>query len=120
MDGVARNISGVNPANPNLSPGPQIVAIPGPSVMPPRVLEAFSRAMPDIYEGELIEASDALWELLPPIVGTSTAEQFIAISNGHGAWEMALANLVTPGDKLLVANCGVFAAGWGEMARAMG
>ena len=120
MHTAARNIGGVNPSNSNLSPGPQVVAIPGPSVMPPRVLEAFGRAMPDIYEGELIEASDALWELLPPIVGTSTAEQFIAVSNGHGAWEMTLANLVTPGDKLLVANCGVFAAGWGEMAQAMG
>lgn len=105
---------------PNLSRGPQVVAIPGPSIMPPQVLQAFSRPIPDIYEGELIDASDELLELLPPIVGTTTAEQFIAISNGHGAWEMTLANLVRPGDKVLVANCGVFAAGWGEMARTMG
>lgn len=88
--------------------------------MPPEVLGAFSRPIPDIYEGELIEASDALWELLPPIVGTTTAEQFVAISNGHGAWEMALANTLAPGDRVLVANCGVFAAGWAEMAERMG
>ncbi len=108
---------------PNLSFGPQTVAIPGPSIMPPQVLAAFARPIPDIYEGELIEVSDTLWELLPPIVGTSLAggaEQFIAISNGHGAWEMALANTLLPGDKVLVANCGVFAAGWGEMAARLG
>ena len=108
----------------NLAHGPQTVAIPGPSIMPPQVLAAFSRPIPDIYEGELIEASDELWELLPPIVGATVkpgaTEQFIAISNGHGAWEMALANTLAPGDTVLVANSGVFAAGWGEMAARMG
>lgn len=114
---------GVSPRTANLSHGPHTVAIPGPSIMPPTVLAAMARPIPDIYEGELIEVSDELWDVLPPIVGTSLAggaEQFIAISNGHGAWEMALANTIAPGDRVLVANCGVFAAGWGEMAARMG
>jgi alanine-glyoxylate transaminase/serine-glyoxylate transaminase/serine-pyruvate transaminase len=103
-----------------VSHGPQIVAIPGPSIMPPRVLAAFSRPIPDIYEGELIDISDEILHLLPQVVRTTSAQQFTAISNGHGAWEMALANTLAPGDRVLVANSGVFAAGWGAMARQMG
>jgi len=100
--------------------GPELVAIPGPSIAPPQVLAAMARPMPDIYQGELIEVSDELWETLPPIVGTTTSEQFVAICNGHGAWEMALMNTLSPADRVLVANCGVFAAGWAEMARHLG
>jgi len=103
-----------------LANGPQFVAIPGPSMVPPQVLAAFSRPIPDIYEGELIEVSDELWSTLPAIAGTTDAAQFVTISNGHGAWEMALANTLSPGDHVLVANCGVFAAGWGELAAELG
>lgn len=105
---------------PNLSHGPTTVAIPGPSIVPPNVLAAMARPIPDIYQGELIDVSDELWELLPPIVGTRTARQFITISNGHGAWEMTLANTLGEGDRVLVANSGVFGAAWAEMATRMG
>ena len=36
--------------------GRPMVAIPGPSVVPDRVLSAMHQAMPNIYEGELIES----------------------------------------------------------------
>jgi len=44
----------------SLSAGPEIVAIPGPSVMPERVLNAMHRSMPDIYSGEIFAATDDL------------------------------------------------------------
>ena len=50
-----------------LSRGRELVAIPGPSVIPDRVLSAMHRAMPNIYEGELIEASDSVFRDLPAI-----------------------------------------------------
>jgi alanine-glyoxylate transaminase/serine-glyoxylate transaminase/serine-pyruvate transaminase len=40
----------------------------------------------------------------------------ITISNGHGAWAMALSNTLSRGDHVLVLECGVFARVWAEMA----
>ena len=44
----------------------------------------------------------------------------IYISNGHGAWEAALANVAGPGDKVLVPATGRFGHGWAEVARSLG
>ncbi len=99
----------------SLGAGPEIVAIPGPTVMPERVLQAMRRPMPDIYEGELTEVIDEVWAELPGIAKT-TGRVFITISNGHGAWEMALTNTLSRGDRVLVLECGRFAGVWGEMA----
>jgi alanine-glyoxylate transaminase/serine-glyoxylate transaminase/serine-pyruvate transaminase len=109
-------IAGVTP--PPLTPlaaGPEIVAIPGPSVMPARVLNAMHRPMPDIYAGEITEVIDDVFDILPTIAGT-TSRAFVPIGNGHAGWEMALANCCSRGDLVLVLDCGRFAAIWGEMA----
>jgi alanine-glyoxylate transaminase / serine-glyoxylate transaminase / serine-pyruvate transaminase len=99
----------------SLAHGPQVVAIPGPSVVPPRVLEAMSRSMPDIYAGDIIPATDALFDALPGLART-VHRGYVTISNGHGAWEMALSNTLSRGDRVLVLECGRFAQVWGEMA----
>jgi alanine-glyoxylate transaminase/serine-glyoxylate transaminase/serine-pyruvate transaminase len=99
----------------SLAHGPQVVAIPGPSVAPPRVLEAMSRAMPDIYAGEILTATDDLFDALPGLARTAQ-RGYVTISNGHGAWEMALSNTLSRGDRVLVLECGRFAQVWGEMA----
>ncbi|MEO1468529.1 MAG: aminotransferase class V-fold PLP-dependent enzyme [Pseudomonadota bacterium] len=87
--------------------------------MPDRVLEAMSRPMPNIYEGRLVEMSEAMLAALPGIAGTA-GRAFCAVSNGHGAWEMALTNTLSRGDKVLVLESGRFAVGWGEQARMLG
>ena len=99
----------------NLSQGREIVAIPGPSIIPDRVLSAMHRAMPDIYEGDLTTVIDSVWAWLPEVVQTS-GRVFVPIGNGHAAWEMALSNTLSRGDHVLVLNCGRFAAIWAEMA----
>ena len=99
----------------NLSQGREIVAIPGPSIIPDRVLSAMHRAMPDIYEGDLTTVIDSVWAGLPEVVQTS-GRVFVPIGNGHAAWEMALSNTLSRGDHVLVLNCGRFAAIWAEMA----
>ena len=91
------------------------MAIPGPSVVPTRVLSAMHRAMPDIYDGELLSVTDEVFDALPGLVGT-TNRAFVTISNGHGAWEMAISNTLSRGDEVLVLNCGLFAEVWGDMA----
>jgi alanine-glyoxylate transaminase/serine-glyoxylate transaminase/serine-pyruvate transaminase len=99
----------------SLAAGPEIVAIPGPSVIPDRVLNAMHRAMPDIYAGELITVIDDVFDALPAIART-TSRVFVPIGNGHAGWEMALANTLSRGDRVLVLDCGRFAAIWGDMA----
>ena len=93
--------------------------MPGPSVIPDRVLTAMHRSMPNIYEGELIEVTESVFRDLPPIAGTG-GRVFLPISNGHGAWEMALTNTLCRGDGVLVLATGRFAPGWGEQATKLG
>jgi len=103
----------------NLNHGRALTSIPGPSVIPDRVLSAMHRAMPNIYEGELIETGDSVFRDLPAIAGTK-GKVFVPISNGHGAWEMALTNTLSRGDGVLVLGTGRFAPGWGDMAAKLG
>lgn len=90
-------------------------AIPGPSVMPDAVLRAMHRAAPNIYAGELVDMMPALVEDLRGVARTR-GKVAIYISNGHGAWEAALANTVAPGQKVLLPATGRFGIGWGEVA----
>ncbi len=103
----------------NLNRGRPLTSIPGPSVIPDRVLSAMHVAMPNIYEGALVETSETIFADLPKIARTG-GRAFIAIANGHGAWEMALTNTMKRGDKVLVLESGRFAIGWGEQARVLG
>ena len=103
----------------NLNRGRPITSMPGPSIIPDRVLSAMHRSMPNIYEGEIVDVSLSVFEDLPSIAQTS-GKAFMAISNGHGAWEMALTNTLNRGDKILVLESGRFAIGWGDQGKVLG
>ena len=103
----------------SLSHGRPMVSIPGPSVIPDRVLAAMHRPMPNIYEGDLVEVSYSVQDDLKTIARTQRPV-YISVSNGHGAWEMAISNTLSRGDKVLVLESGTFAVGWGEMAEVSG
>ncbi len=103
----------------SLAHGRHYLAIPGPSVMPDRVLQAMHRAAPNIYTGELVEMVHGLVPDLKAVARTSH-DVAMYISNGHGAWEAALTNTLSRGDKILVLGTGRFCIGWGDMATALG
>lgn len=103
-----------------LASGRHYAAIPGPSVMPDRVLAAMHRAAPDIYEGELHDLVDSLYPDLCAAAGTVSGRCAIYICNGHGVWEAALANVLRPGDEVLVAATGRFGHGWAQVAARLG
>ncbi len=102
-----------------LARGRHLVSIPGPSVIPDRVLSAMHRAMPNIYEGALVEMSKGILAEIPSLARTE-GHGFIAITNGHGAWDMALSNTLSKGETVLVLESGHFAPGWGNQAAVMG
>ena len=103
----------------SLNFGRSLMAIPGPSVIPERVLNAMHRPSPNIYEGALIDLTASLYPDLKTVAQTK-GDAAIYIANGHGAWEAAIRNVVKAGDKVLVLATGRFGLGWGEMAASMG
>ena len=99
--------------------GREFLAIPGPTTMPDEVLQAMHRPSLDIYSHEMIDLTDSLHADLSKLFATK-AKSYIHISNGHGAWEAALSNVLSRGDKVLVLESGRFAVGWGNAAGLMG
>ncbi len=102
-----------------LSHGRTYLAIPGPSVLPDRILAAMQRPSPNIYTGALIDMVAGMWPDLKALAGT-TGHVAAYICNGHGAWEAANANLFSRGDKALVLATGTFGYGWANAARGLG
>src|SRR3979490_1901538 len=100
-------------------PGREFLAIPGPTPMPDEVLQAMHRPALDIYSNEMVVLMHGLLADLSKLFRTK-GHSYIHIANGHGAWESALSNVLSRGDKLLVLESGRFAIGWGNAASAMG
>lgn len=102
----------------SLAHGRHYLAIPGPSVMPDRVLQAMHRPAPNIYTGEL---PDMVAGIVPDLKAVARTKHNVAmyIANGHGAWEAALVNTLSRSDRILILGTGRFCLGWGEMAAAM-
>ena len=99
--------------------GRPLVAIPGPSIMPERVLAAMRTPMPNIYAGELVEVTEEVFARLPSVARTS-GHALAAIGNGHSGWEMAAANTLNRGDKVLVVETGRFPEVWGRFLTVSG
>ena len=99
--------------------GREFLAIPGPTTMPDEVLQAMHRPALDIYSEQMVELTESLLADLSKLFATQ-GQSYIYIANGHGAWEAALSNVLSRGDKVLVLESGRFAIGWGNAAAAMG
>src|ERR1700723_534025 len=99
--------------------GREFLAIPGPTTVPDEVLRAMHRPAVDIYAGPLLALTDGLMRDVARVFNTK-GRAYIYSANGHGAWEAALTNVLSRGDKILVLESGRFAIGWGEHARRMG
>src|ERR1700744_3542058 len=99
--------------------GREFLAIPGHTNMPDEVLRAMHRPALDIYSDQMVELTDSLLRDLSRLFATK-GHSYIHIANGHGAWEAALTNVLSRGDKVLVLESGRFAIGWGNNAARMG
>jgi alanine-glyoxylate transaminase/serine-glyoxylate transaminase/serine-pyruvate transaminase len=99
--------------------GREFLAIPGPTTVPDEVLRAMHRPAVDIYSGALLALTDSLMRDVARVFNTK-GRAYIYIANGHGAWEAALTNVLSKGDKILVLESGRFAVSWGNNAARMG
>jgi alanine-glyoxylate transaminase / serine-glyoxylate transaminase / serine-pyruvate transaminase len=100
--------------------GREFLAIPGPTTMPDEVLQAMHRPALDIYSQQMTDLTAGLLRDLGKLFATDSGKIYIHIANGHGAWEAALSNVLSRGDKVLVLESGRFAVGWGNAAALMG
>jgi alanine-glyoxylate transaminase/serine-glyoxylate transaminase/serine-pyruvate transaminase len=99
--------------------GREFLAIPGPTTVPDDVLRAMHRPAVDIYSPSLAQLTDSLLRDLSGLFRTE-GRSYIYIANGHGAWEAALTNVLSKGDRILVLESGLFAAAWGDNAARLG
>ena len=99
--------------------GREFLAVPGPTNIPDEVLQAMHRPAVEIYSEPLIALTDGLLRDLGKVFATAT-RPYIYIANGHGAWEAALTNVLSRGDKILVLASGQFAVAWGDAAARLG
>jgi serine---pyruvate transaminase len=96
-----------------------LLLLPGPMQVPAQVLQAAERPMFSHRSAEMIELLLRLEGGVQPLFGTNGDVLFLAAS-GTGAMESAICNLTSPGDEVIVAVGGVFAARWAEIASAYG
>jgi alanine-glyoxylate transaminase/serine-glyoxylate transaminase/serine-pyruvate transaminase len=102
-----------------LRAGREFLSIPGPTVIPDAVLAAMQKPAVDIYSGPLVALTASLLADMSKMFRTE-GRSYIYAANGHGAWEAALTNVLSRGDKVLVLESGRFAIGWGEAAKMLG
>jgi alanine-glyoxylate transaminase / serine-glyoxylate transaminase / serine-pyruvate transaminase len=99
--------------------GREFLAVPGPTNIPDQVLQAMHRPAVELYSKPLIALTDSLLRDLSRLFGTE-GRSYIYIANGHGAWEAALTNVLSRGEKVLVLESGKFGLDWGEAAARLG
>ncbi len=97
----------------------QILMIPGPTPIPPSVLAAMARPMINHRGAEFAELQRRCTTSLKRIFNTEE-DVFIFPSSGTGGLEAAIANVVSPGDKVLSVSVGVFGDRFAKIAQAFG
>ena len=99
--------------------GRHFLQIPGPTNVPERVLRAIDFPTMDhrgpdfsVLGKEVLAGMQRVFKTASPVV--------IYPASGTGAWEAALVNTLSPGDKLLMFETGHFATLWQKMAKRLG
>ena len=101
-------------------PGRRFLQSPGPSPVPDEVLHAMSRQPMDMGDPRLDSMIAACEAGLRRLLHSPSAEVFFYATNGHGAWEVAVENLVPPGGLVLIPGTGHFSESWALQTEALG
>lgn len=99
--------------------GRHFLQIPGPSNVPDRILHAIGHPTIDHRGPEFQKLSEEVLLGARRIFKTS-GPVVVYPTSGTGAWEAALMNTLSPGDKVLMFETGHFATLWSNMAKKFG
>ena len=108
----------MNPLNRHPS-GRHFLQIPGPTNVPDRVLRAIDAPTIDHRGPEFAVLGKSVIAGMKKVFKTD-GEVVIYPASGTGAWEAALVNTLSPGDRVLMAETGHFAALWRKLAERLG
>jgi aspartate aminotransferase-like enzyme len=92
---------------------------PGPTPVPPEVLEAMSRPVIHHRSSDFRAIFERCLERLRDVYRTE-GDVLLYTASGTGGMESALSNLTRPGDRVLVISAGHFGERWAAMARTFG
>jgi alanine-glyoxylate transaminase/serine-glyoxylate transaminase/serine-pyruvate transaminase len=107
------------PQNASRLPGRQFLQIPGPAPIPDRIMRAMDMPLVDQRGPEFAKLTKRVLEGIKTIFKT-TQPVIIYTATGTGAWEAALTNTLSPGDRVLMVETGQFALLWKIMAERLG
>ncbi len=99
--------------------GRHFLQIPGPTNVPDRVLRAIDQPVIDHRSAEFAKLCTEVLEALRPIFQTK-GHIVIYPGSGTGAWEAALVNTLSPGDRVLMFETGHFSGLWRQVAENFG
>jgi alanine-glyoxylate transaminase/serine-glyoxylate transaminase/serine-pyruvate transaminase len=99
--------------------GRHFLQIPGPTNVPDRVLRAIDQPTIDHRGPEFAALTKTVLAGMKKVFKTE-ADVVIYPASGTGAWEAALVNALSPGDRVLMAETGHFAALWKRLAERLG
>ncbi|HEY4856930.1 MAG TPA: aminotransferase class V-fold PLP-dependent enzyme [Xanthobacteraceae bacterium] len=99
--------------------GRHFLNIPGPTPLPDRVLRAMDTPIIDHRGPEFSKLAKRCLEGIKTIFKT-TKPVILYTATGTGAWEAALVNTLSPGDRVLMVETGQFATLWKNMAEKLG
>jgi alanine-glyoxylate transaminase/serine-glyoxylate transaminase/serine-pyruvate transaminase len=99
--------------------GRHFLQIPGPTNVPDRILRAMDMPTIDHRGPEFARLGREVLEGLKHVFKT-TGDVIIYPASGTGAWEAALVNTLSPGDRVLMFETGQFASLWSQLARKLG
>ena len=105
--------------NASRAAGRHFLQIPGPTPVPDRVLRAMDTPLIDHRGPEFAKLAKRCLEGIKTIFKTSNPV-IIYTATGTGAWEAALVNTLSPGDRVLMVETGQFATQWKTMAQNLG
>src|ERR1700693_2261358 len=99
--------------------GRHFLQIPGPTNVPDRVLRAMASPVIDHRGPEFAKLGTEVLEGMRPIFQTK-GPVFLFPSSGSGAWEAAMGNTLSPGDRVLMFETGQFSQLWRQVAERLG
>jgi alanine-glyoxylate transaminase/serine-glyoxylate transaminase/serine-pyruvate transaminase len=100
--------------------GWQFFMHPGPTNIPERVRQAMSKPAVDFTGPDFVSLRDRCLERMKGVLKTKKGFVILYAASGNGAWDASIANVFSPGDKVLVPTTGFFADRWANTARAYG
>jgi len=102
------------------TPGRHFLQIPGPTNVPDRVLRAIDMPTMDHRGPEFAALGKAVLAGMKRVFKSPKGEVVIYPASGTGAWEAALVNTLSPGDRVLMCETGQFATLWHKLATRLG